>query len=569
MDKEKGVILFNRGDKMIVRAIVTLKTLREHYSGPVTMFLEQPYPKEFDDVCRHYNVDIIYNKEKPEVKALQRKNEMFLNPPYEKNLWIDTDVIINGPIDEMFDYLEDNDLSIPHFAGWISNGRTIKKRIDNFIGLTEDKYIEKALQGYPAINTGILSFRNSENWRKFVNDWVDLTNKGFNKKVFISDEVSLQVLYPSIDEWGLKCFIAPQKFNVSVKFGENVEDKRIIHMHGQKHCLEFPLCSFWKNKFREMTYSNEANINSFLKYADKRLNKYLQEDNDVTIVTACDEKYVDILRETFPNWRKYKKIDKYPVMIFVHGIPIDDNRLDFLKLPNVQLIPWKMENADSHREEMLSAFVFGTAEHVKTDYWLKLDADSYATNYIPFIDEDMKKYAFCGHKWSYSMVEHIELLDKWAKNHHKPKLKNAPPMMMEGRVDGKRFFHNKKRTISFIQLHKTKFTKFCVSLLNERKLPAPTQDTFMFFVCDRFDPHLVGHVNFKKNYGFAQGNGRQGIDVIRAKLKDVDALNVNVEIDSEETEEIEIKSMKTNLTDMPYYAYIDSVCLIENGGINE
>ena len=29
--------------------------------------------------------------------------------------------------------------------------------------------------------------------------------------------------------------------------------------------------------------------------------------------------------------------------------------------PNVKMIEWKMENADSHREEMLSAFVIGTA----------------------------------------------------------------------------------------------------------------------------------------------------------------------------------------------------------------
>ena len=66
--------------------------------------------------------------------------------------------------------------------------------------------------------------------------------------------------------------------------------------------------------------------------------------NDVTIVTACDDHYVDILRETYPNWQKYKKVDTFPVIVFVHGIPLDSPRLDFLKLPNVRLIEWSKEN---------------------------------------------------------------------------------------------------------------------------------------------------------------------------------------------------------------------------------
>ena len=121
-----------------------------------------------------------------------------------------------------------------------------------------------------------------------------------------------------------------------------------------------------------------------------------------------------------------------------------------------------------HREKMLNAFVFGTAEHVKTDYWLKMDCDSYATNDKPLISEDMKQYAFCGYKWRYSRPEHIRKLDEWAKSHDKRKLKNAKPMIDEGKIEGNRFYHNKRRTISYIQLHKTKFTRFCVKLLKAK-----------------------------------------------------------------------------------------------------
>jgi len=526
----KGVILFNRGEKCIVRAIVCLYSLRKHYNGKVTFYLETPYPQEFDEVCKYFNCDIVHNVENHELKTLVRKTDMFGNPPYDRTLWLDADIIVIGKIDEMFDYLDNCDVAIPHFAGWISSGHHISARINRFKGIVEDKYLEKSLKDYPAVNTGVLSFKKSDKWKKFVEDWVNIADIASKKHIFIADEVCFQILYPSIEEWGLKCFIAPTDFNVSVLHDHGIsKDQRIIHFHGQKSVLPgVEKCNIFKYHFKEMCDSNIANINSFLKYADKRLAQYLKNDKnpdfvDTTLVTACDTYYVDILRETFANWRKYKSIDKYPVMVFVNGMDIKtDKRLDFLRLPNVKMIPWEMKNAENHREEMLSAFVFGTAENVTTDYWLKMDADSFATDNRPLITDRMKQYAFCGHKWSYSRPWHIQKLDEWAKGHWKRKLRNAKPMMEEGRVEGNRFYHNTKRTISFIQLHKTKFTKFCVKLLKERKLPCPSQDTFMFFVANRFNPETVGIMNFKKECGFSQGKGKLGAEHIRAKLQEVE-----------------------------------------------
>jgi len=557
MADTKGVIMFNRGDKIVVRAIVALYSIRKHYDGPITFYVEDPYPHEFDEVLKYFKCDIVHNETRHDFKTLVRKNSLFENPPYDRTLWIDADVIVVGKIDEMFNYLDEKDVDfcIPCFAGWRSTGNHITKRIKRFEGIAEDKYLQEALKEHPAVNTGILSFKKSEKWSEFVRYWTNLAQKGSEHHVFIPDETAAQILYPSMSEWGLKYFIAPTDFNVSVlhDHGQS-KDPRIYHFHGDKNVLDVPTCDFWKKEFKEMCDSNIANINAFLKYADKRLEKYLRGENpllnkpndpntpDTTIVSACDENYVDILRITFANWREYKNIDAYPVIIFVHGIPIEDARLDFLKLPNVTIVPWKMENAENHREEMLSAFVFGTAENVKTDYWLKLDADSYATNNTPFIADEMKVFAFCGHKWGYSRPDHIRKLDEWAKGHWKKKLKNAKPMIEEGTINGNRFFHNTKRTISFIQLHKTQFTKFCVKLLRERKLPAPTQDTFFFYVANRFDPKSVGIMNFKKKFGFTQGKGKLGAEYIRKKVMEVENKQIVEEKDSEEIEEAETKS---------------------------
>jgi len=313
------------------------------------------------------------------------------------------------------------------------------------------------------------------------------------------------------------------------------KDRRIIHYHGQKHVLKHKNCDLWKDVFKEMCDSNIANINNFLQYADKRLKGYLKAKQDglegfdleTTIVTACDPHYVEILRCTYPNWVKYKKINEYPVIVFVNGMDVNtDERLEFLrKEKNVKLIPWALPEAENHREEMLSAFVFGSAEHVKTSHWLKIDADSYATDYKPLLSERMRHYNFCGHKWGYSRPKHIKMLDEWAANHWKGVLKKASPMINEGRVEGNRFYHNKKRTISYIQLHKTKFTEFCVKLIKGKRLPAPTQDTYMFYVADRFCPDKIGTVNFKRDHGFTQGRGKGGPENIIKKLLEVDKKN--------------------------------------------
>lgn len=531
-----GVMMFNRGNGMLVRALVALYSLRRFWDGNISFFLEEPYPPQFIKSLEYFNCKVIYNDKRHDYKTLVRKNSLFENPPYPYTLWMDIDTVTVGKIDEMFSYLIDNkvDLCIPSFCGWVSTGNHISKRIKRFEGIAEQKYIDEALKEHPAVNTGILSFKKSDKWSEFVRYWTELAEKGSKAHIFIPDEVACQILYPSMSEWGLKYFIAPTDFNVSVLHDHGLsKDRRIIHYHGDKHVLDHPNCELWKNIFKEMCDKNIADMNSFVQYADKRLKKYINaktnpsSNNDVTIVTACDAHYVSMLQHTFANWRKYKNIDKNPVIVFVNGIDLSDNRLDFLRLPNVRMIPWEMKNAENHREEMLSAFVFGTAEYVETDYWMKLDADSYATDYRPLYDDKMKQYAFCGHKWGYSRPDHIKMLDEWAKTHWKRKLRKAPPMITEGKIEGRRFYHKVKRTISFAQMHRTKFTRFCVKLLKEHKLPAPTQDTFMFYVANRFNPETVGVVNFKKNYGFTQGNGKLPIDAFVNALNRIDEINSN------------------------------------------
>ena len=508
----RGVIMYNRGTKCVVRSIICMESLRKHWDGPVTMFLEEPFPADYVNVLKHFNVDII-RSDNPSTGTMVRSIEVSLQAPYDYNMWLDTDTIVIGPFDEMFDLLDNYDVAIPHFSAWWSDGRAISKRVKRYEGKCSDAIITEALNHHPAINCGVYSFRKD---CKFLHDWLALAKKG-DGKMFIPDEVAFQTLYPQFPS----VHIAPMKYNVSVFHDPGTEDPRIIHYHGQKHVKDVPLCAYWKKAFAEATKKNLAGINSFLDIADKRLKKYVEsgEDGDVTVVTACDEKYIEMLRLTYPNWIEYKEIDQYPMIVFINGMELDDPRLDFLKSENITLIPWKVEGVP-HREEMLSAFVFGTAKYVRTKYWLKMDADSLATDRQPLISDEMKGYVFYGHRWGYSWTKDIQALDEWAKTHWKKKIKRAPAMFEQGHSDGRRFYHNNKRTASYIQLHNSSFVRDCATLAGER-LPVPSHDTYLFYIADRFGLKY-GSANFKKQHGFTFSGG---VDKITKAIKQIDAIN--------------------------------------------
>jgi len=477
-------MLFNRGEKCIVRMLVCLASLRKSWSGPVAVFLDGPHPPTFEKALEELDVRIIYSTN-PSAGAFIRKVEICFETPFDRTLWIDSDTIVCGAIDEVFDALDEHEVVTPHFAGWRSDGRVMRKRINLYRGKCPDDWIELALNKYPAMNAGVFAFRKNA---AFLKPWLELSRRGDHKEVFLPEEIAFQILYPQHDVG----IISP-KFGASVKHDPGTDDIRIVHYHGQKHVHPLPLCEHWKNTFVEALQSESPHLSNLMHLADRRLKKYAGVAPDVTVVTACDKYYVDKLRITFPNWIAFKNVHWYPVIVFVHGIDPQDPTLDFLRLPSVRIIPWDMEVPD-HREKMLSAFVFGAANHVETKWWMKLDADAYATTNGPLISEEMKNYVLHGHKWGRSVTQHITTLDAWAEQH--PKL-NTAPMYDPNRVNGEKFIY--PRTQSFAQLQSTRFTRFCAKLAGTR-LPVPSHDTYMFYVADRLG-HDIGRVNYKKDYG--------------------------------------------------------------------
>ena len=183
-EKSNGIIFYNCGTKCIIRAIVCLYSLRKYYNGDVTFFIEEgTTPIEFDEVCKFFNVNIIKLPNDPLTGALIKKTKALWDSPYEKTLWIDADTIIVDKIDKMFACLDNShSFAVPHFCSWYSDGNKLRARIKKFEGIVSDEVLKEALNHYPAINTGVFSYKKQT---RFLKDWIDLAIQTNGKRIFI------------------------------------------------------------------------------------------------------------------------------------------------------------------------------------------------------------------------------------------------------------------------------------------------------------------------------------------------------------------------------------------------
>ena len=263
-----GIIFHIQNCRDIIPASVCLYSLRKHWNGPITFFLDDVIPKEFENICKNFQSEII------RVSTSCDQSSICLQSPYDRTIWLSSNTLILGSIKKMFEYLDNPNISVstPHFAYWYSDSPIISGRINKFSSFIDKKYVDKSLSHYPAINTGVLVFKKDS---KFMKDWSECVKKSNNSNNNLLSEILFQILYPSYPE----VFIAPSQFNVSVKLDKNrTEDKRIVHYHGNRFVDSLEDCLCWKSSLNEMRQKNIANIKDFLSYADKNIKAFINQN---------------------------------------------------------------------------------------------------------------------------------------------------------------------------------------------------------------------------------------------------------------------------------------------------
>jgi hypothetical protein len=521
----KGVIYFNSGSKCLTRLTVSIWSLRKYYNGPITIISTGDESNKFCLNFKNYNIDVkcVNFPNIPE-----GKNSVFLqkasvndHTPYDISIFLDSDTIVKGNIDELFELADKHDFAIPQFCNWTTETRAIVKRTESWRNIYPN-LVENALKPAPAINCGIFAFKKN---CEFMKDWCKNVTPGRDN--FIPDETGMQVVLHKY-----KHIVVDQKFNCSCKYS-NPKDKdiRIIHFHGRKHCRTGKDNSLiyngdiWINEFNDASDKKFMNIQD-LAGNDKQLKIYLKSgkkpaiiDKSITIVTAVNPPYLEKLKTVLPTWQLKPQLAKCPMIVFHNGFKSPETELAFIKEitgREIKLIPWNMENTESTRELMLSAFVFGAAAYVETPYWIKIDGDAYFSNKEDAILDHFFNYDIAGHKWRYSKPgSWLCKLDDWAEaNDVEGEIYLDEKQRIEA-TNSHRYGH--KRFASFFCLHKTEFVIEAASLAGE-KLPVPSHDTYLWYMATRLPERNWCWHNFKK-LGINNNTDLNSLKEIVSKIK--------------------------------------------------
>lgn len=482
-----GVLYYNHGERCLVRLLVSLHTLRRHYTGPVVIAAEGTPPEWFRDMAGKLQAELIPAPASDEY-GLMKKSRIWKVSPFEHTLFLDADTVVRAPVDQLIEWTKEHGCVQTRFNDWHTHRGRMRKRIEQWRAV-DAKLTDAALAYGKAINTGV------QGWTKgdpILPAYEELTARGLavrgiSRKTL--DEIAMQLLLPHH-----RHYLAASEWNCGGQHGEGAKAK-IIHYHGHKHCRRGPNGDIWKAEFWEL-------VKRFPEHAaqltgdprDESIALWLKESfgrrKDLTIVTAVNPPYADRAKANFARWMATPGLRDQQFVVFVNGFRNSKEREWLKQYRNVRVERWHYPFEATPRETMLAAFVLGVADHVRTDYWLKLDADT--TPKQPYFElPDYTKATITSHKWGYTKMKG----DPGAKEHWFNRLDRifSPGAPKFPRLDPKADFQvthrpNNKLGIpmrfgSFCHFEKTSFTRRMAETIRAKggRLPIPSQDTLSWY----------------------------------------------------------------------------------------
>ena len=496
------VLYFNRGESCYIRLVVSIFSLRKHFSGAVMLINEGPLDRSISELVQKLEVVV---RELPSTTehVLVRKASLWRYLEHDHVMYLDSDTIVCKPIDEFFDRIKEWGTVVTAFEGWKTTGGMMRKRIEQWRAVAPD-VIQPAFEYAVAINTGV------QGWSKgaaILPRYEEFTRRGEagGCSGILLDEIAMQLLVPHH-----RHYVASASWNTSGSFGE-IRDAHIVHFHGKKHgSAENPRCHLWKQHYYEVLAAFPDHAEALKEsWGDKRLHRFLkslERRSDMTIVTAVDPKYAGKLERNIKAWLQLPGLRDQQFLVLVNGFKGSKQRR-FLEHPNVRVVRWDYGDPSvTRREFMLAAFLFGVAQRVKTRYWMKLDADCRPQRGW-WEWPDYENYTVVSHRWGFTRMKG----DGEATRHWFNRLDDifspAKPLFrkmfaVNGSVSHRRGNAHDlpMRFNSFCHIEKTEFTRRMAQHLNETnggKMAIPSQDTTAWY-CSALWREPVQLMNMKK-----------------------------------------------------------------------
>lgn len=244
-EPRRGCIFYNFGVTHILQLLVSIHSLRRHYKGPITVFVEPA------DTNRELRVDLkILDADVVEMEGLSRsldRHRVLRASPYETTLSFDSDLIFLGNIEALWEPLEKKGVLVTQFYpppygidGTRENPGEIS-RFEHFETVKEllcpdlfERTIERLVSQRIDLNIGVLGICRPRG-NGFMEAWEHHMEKGRGQGIPILDELLVCALvnnhphHLAGEIWNCP---ADEHFRRT-----NISDAKVIHYFADGHCI--------------------------------------------------------------------------------------------------------------------------------------------------------------------------------------------------------------------------------------------------------------------------------------------------------------------------------------------
>lgn len=259
MPAMNGIIYFNYSTPHLARLAVSLWSLRQVYTGSVTIL----NAGEDGDIVAQLAADPQLDVQVIPIKIERRrrhtaycgKPSLWRWTPYDRSLYLDADTIVVADPEPA--WRAPGSLVVTRFADWVTTGRIYSSRIRQWLQVSHPKYDVPALarscleHSFPAINTGVFVFDRDN---PELAAWESVAQAGH--ACSFTDELALQILLPTMpvgwlsDEW-----------NASPIYHHcRPEQARIWHFHGCKNLRKDAGKTLWWPVFEKAYAANVGGL---------------------------------------------------------------------------------------------------------------------------------------------------------------------------------------------------------------------------------------------------------------------------------------------------------------------
>jgi hypothetical protein len=481
------VLYYNRGTSCYIRLLVSIFSLRKHYSGPVKLMQEGELDEAVAVMLGKLGVTVQFLPPSPD-PVLVARSSLWRVMEEDHALMLDADTVVRGPVDEFFDWIKQRGFVASWFTGWLTTGAIMRRRIDEWAKVVPEM-VAPAIAYRKAINGGV------QGWSKgatMLPAYEALTRRGHAAGCnrIVLDEIALQLLLPHH-----RHHLAAPVWNTSGAFGD-IRNARIVHYHGRKHCMDNPRCDLWKEHYFELLGAFPEHREALEQsWGDKRLGEFRKRlaraRKNMTVVTAVNPAYAEKLKSNLRAWMSTPGLREQRFLVFVNGFRRRRDRAFLSEFPNVKVVRWSYPHPDAGtRELMLAAFLLGAAKHVKTPYWMKLDGDC-APKRGWWEWPDYENFTVVSHHWGYTRMKGERASKHWFNRLDEVFSPEHPLFQETFPADGQRISHRagnphglSQRFASFCHIERTEFTRRMAEVLNTRnagRMAIASQDTTSWY----------------------------------------------------------------------------------------